>query len=114
MATPAKLCDEARSTCAYSYTTAGCHPTSTSEIDKYPGGADKYFADLEAFIESDIGPDGSKLPESRTPETFEKYAERLAIEASELKLRIDKEQREARRLSNNQAERSSPRATEPD
>lgn len=64
-------------------------------------------------------------------ETFEKYAERLAIEASELKLRIDKEQREARRLSNSelsvlriqadnsqhgadQAERSSPRATEPD
>lgn len=43
-----------------SYTTAGCHPTSTSEIDKYPGGADKYFADLEAFIESDIGPGGSK------------------------------------------------------
>ena len=35
-------------------------------------------------------------------ETFEKYAERLAIEASELKLRIDKEQREARRLSNSE------------
>lgn len=43
-----------------SYTTAGCHPTSTSEIDKYPGGADKYFTDLEAFIESDIGAGGSK------------------------------------------------------
>lgn len=43
-----------------SYSTAGCHPTSTSEIDKYPGGADKYFADLEALIESDIGPQGTK------------------------------------------------------
>lgn len=35
-------------------------------------------------------------------ETFERYAERLAIEASELKLKIDREQREARRLSNSE------------
>ncbi|EIW71142.1 hypothetical protein TREMEDRAFT_27360, partial [Tremella mesenterica DSM 1558] len=33
-------------------------------------------------------------------ETFEKYADRLAQEANELKTKIDKEKREARRLSN--------------
>lgn len=39
-------------------------------------------------------------------ETFERYAERLAVEAAELKLRIDREQREARRLSSLNSEQT--------
>ncbi len=32
------------------HATAGCHPTSTSEIDKHKGGADAYFAELDELI----------------------------------------------------------------
>jgi TatD DNase family protein len=33
--------------------TAGCHPTSSAEIDRFPGGADAYFAELEGLITAD-------------------------------------------------------------
>ena len=40
--------------------TAGCHPTSTSEIDKHPGGLDGYLEELAALVEEDRGEGGSK------------------------------------------------------
>lgn len=40
--------------------TAGCHPTSTSEMDKYEGGAEAYVRDLNRLIEEDRGEGGSK------------------------------------------------------
>ncbi|KAI9632991.1 uncharacterized protein MKK02DRAFT_35211 [Dioszegia hungarica] len=40
--------------------TAGVHPTSTSEIDKHPQGADACFQELEQLIEADRGEGGSK------------------------------------------------------
>lgn len=42
------------------HSTAGCHPTSTSEIDKHPEGVDGYIRDLKALIEEDRGEGGSK------------------------------------------------------
>ncbi|KAJ2489697.1 hypothetical protein IWW37_003754 [Coemansia sp. RSA 2050] len=32
------------------YATVGCHPTRTSEVSKYPGGAQAYFAALQQLI----------------------------------------------------------------
>ncbi|OCF46111.1 TatD DNase [Kwoniella heveanensis CBS 569] len=40
--------------------TAGCHPTSTSEIAKHPSGEEGYLADLRSLIEQDRGEGGSK------------------------------------------------------
>ncbi|WVR08249.1 hypothetical protein IAU60_005296 [Kwoniella sp. DSM 27419] len=40
--------------------TAGCHPTSTSEIAKYPGGEPAYISELRKFIQADRGEGGSK------------------------------------------------------
>lgn len=40
--------------------TAGVHPTSTSEIDKHPQGAEAYFAELEQLIQDDRGEGGSR------------------------------------------------------
>jgi TatD DNase family protein len=40
--------------------TAGCHPTSTSEIDQYPDGVDAYMRELGNFIAEDRGEGGSK------------------------------------------------------
>lgn len=40
--------------------TAGCHPTSTAEIDKYPGGVTAYIEALKRLIEEDRGEAGSK------------------------------------------------------
>ncbi|KAJ1721977.1 hypothetical protein LPJ53_003550 [Coemansia erecta] len=34
------------------FATAGCHPTRTSEIEKYPGGGDAYFAKLRELIDA--------------------------------------------------------------
>jgi hypothetical protein len=42
------------------HSTAGCHPTSTSEIDSYPGGSERYLADLRTLIMEDRGEGGSK------------------------------------------------------
>jgi hypothetical protein len=42
------------------HSTAGCHPTSTSEIDSYPGGTERYLADLRRLIAEDRGEGGSK------------------------------------------------------
>jgi TatD DNase family protein len=42
------------------HSTAGCHPTSTAEIDKHRGGEDAYFQELEDLIASDLGEGGSK------------------------------------------------------
>ena len=39
--------------------TAGCHPTSTTEIEQYEGGSEKYMADLEQVIADDRGAAGS-------------------------------------------------------
>ncbi|KAJ1936982.1 hypothetical protein FBU59_004888 [Linderina macrospora] len=33
------------------YTTVGCHPTRTSEVDKHSAGADAYFAELQNLVE---------------------------------------------------------------
>ncbi|WWC93031.1 uncharacterized protein L201_007995 [Kwoniella dendrophila CBS 6074] len=40
--------------------TAGCHPTSTSEIPKHPKGFEGYLDDLREFIKEDRGENGSK------------------------------------------------------
>ncbi|WVF68644.1 hypothetical protein IAT40_003414 [Kwoniella sp. CBS 6097] len=40
--------------------TAGCHPTSTSEINKHPSGVKGYLSDLKALIEQDRGESESK------------------------------------------------------
>ncbi|KAK8849486.1 hypothetical protein IAR55_004820 [Kwoniella newhampshirensis] len=40
--------------------TAGCHPTSTSEIDSRSTGAEGYLSDLSRLIEDDRGAGGSK------------------------------------------------------
>ncbi|WWD20111.1 hypothetical protein CI109_104586 [Kwoniella shandongensis] len=40
--------------------TAGCHPTSTNEIDSYRSGAEGYLSDLSKFIAADRGEGGSK------------------------------------------------------
>lgn len=42
------------------HSTAGCHPTSTTEIDKHRGGEEGYFGELEELIVSDRGEGGSK------------------------------------------------------
>lgn len=42
------------------HSTAGCHPTSTSEIDKHKGGEEGYFAELEALIDEDRKEGGAK------------------------------------------------------
>ncbi|GFZ50121.1 Deoxyribonuclease Tat-D [Saitozyma sp. JCM 24511] len=42
------------------HSTAGCHPTSASEIESYPGGAERYLADLRTLIAEDRGEGGSK------------------------------------------------------
>ncbi|KAL1408307.1 hypothetical protein Q8F55_005113 [Vanrija albida] len=42
------------------HSTAGCHPTSTSEIDKHKGGEDGYFAELGALIDEDRKEGGAK------------------------------------------------------
>lgn len=42
------------------HSTAGCHPTSTTEIDRHPSGEEAYFRELEALISSDRGEGGSK------------------------------------------------------
>ncbi|KAJ1644530.1 hypothetical protein LPJ64_003804 [Coemansia asiatica] len=34
------------------FATVGCHPTRTSEIEKYPGGASAYFAKLRQLIDA--------------------------------------------------------------
>ncbi|CAK9781044.1 unnamed protein product [Cutaneotrichosporon oleaginosum] len=36
------------------HSTAGCHPTSTAEIDKYRGGEEAYFSALKELIASDL------------------------------------------------------------
>ncbi|KAJ2554165.1 hypothetical protein EV175_002684 [Coemansia sp. RSA 1933] len=33
------------------FSTAGCHPTRSSEVDSHPGGADAYFAKLHTLIQ---------------------------------------------------------------
>ncbi|WRT69483.1 uncharacterized protein IL334_006469 [Kwoniella shivajii] len=40
--------------------TAGCHPTSTSEISNYPLGVEGYISDLRKLISEDRGEGGSK------------------------------------------------------
>ncbi|WWC65660.1 uncharacterized protein I303_108281 [Kwoniella dejecticola CBS 10117] len=40
--------------------TAGCHPTSTPEIDAHPSGFEGYMQDLRGLIDSDRGEGGSK------------------------------------------------------
>ncbi|WVQ96182.1 hypothetical protein IAU59_003285 [Kwoniella sp. CBS 9459] len=40
--------------------TAGCHPTSTSEIAKHPSGEEGYLSDLRSLIEQDRCEGGSK------------------------------------------------------
>nr|XP_019009130.1 uncharacterized protein I206_05775 [Kwoniella pini CBS 10737]OCF47911.1 hypothetical protein I206_05775 [Kwoniella pini CBS 10737] len=40
--------------------TAGCHPTSTNEIDKHPLGFEGYINDLKELINQDRNENGSK------------------------------------------------------
>lgn len=42
------------------HSTAGCHPTSTTEIDSFKGGEEAYFSELETLISEDRGEGGSK------------------------------------------------------
>ncbi|OWZ68410.1 hypothetical protein AYX15_00824 [Cryptococcus neoformans] len=39
---------------------AGVHPTSTSEMDKHPSGAEGYLKELTDLIDQDLGEEGSK------------------------------------------------------
>jgi hypothetical protein len=36
------------------WSTAGCHPTSTTEIEKHAGGVDAYLSELESVIKEEL------------------------------------------------------------